>query len=101
MGRELLDAKRQVRSVESYAKKCISAFYQNVNDTKPLKTFKLFNELANRYPTTAEVWLNRLADISEENIDLILQAIPQKRISPIAAKFAKDILIFNRNRLLF
>ena len=100
LGRELLDDRRKVRSVESYAKKCISAFYLDVNDKKPLRTFELFNELANRYPTTARVWLNRLADISKENIDLILQAIPSERISPVAAKFAQDILIFNRSRLL-
>ena len=100
LGRELLDDKRKVRSVESYAKKCISAFYQAVNDRKPCKTFELFSELANRYPATAQVWLNRLASISKENIDLILQAIPQRRISPIAVKFAQDILIFNQNRLL-
>ena len=100
LGRELLDDRRKVRSVESYAKKCISAFYLDVNDRKPLRTFELFNELANRYPTTAQVWLNRLASISKENIDLILQAIPTERISPIAAKFARDIPIFNQNRLL-
>jgi hypothetical protein len=100
LGRELLDAKRKVRSVQSYAKKCISAFYRDVNDKKPLRTFELFNELANRYPETARVWLNRLAGISKENINLILQAIPPKRISPIAAKFAGDILIFNQVRLL-
>jgi hypothetical protein len=100
LGRELLDDRRKVRSVESYAKKCISAFYLDVNDSKPLRTFELFKELANRYPTTAQVWLNRLAGISEENIDLILQAIPPERISSIAAKFARDILIFNQNRLL-
>ena len=99
LGRELLDDRRKVRSVESYAKKCISAFYLNITDKKPLRTFELFNELANRYPETAQVWLNRLAGISKENINLILQAIPQKRISPIAAKFAQDILIFNQNRL--
>lgn len=100
LGRELLDAKRKVRSVEAYAKKCTSAFYRDVNDKKPLKTFELFKELANRYPATTQVWLNFLANISKENIDLILQAIPQERISPIAAKFAQDILIFNQNRLL-
>jgi hypothetical protein len=100
LGRELLDTKRQVRSVKSYAKNCISAFYRDVNDKKPFKTFELFNELANRYPLTAQVWLNRLAGISMKNINLILQAIPQKRISPIAAKFAQDILEFNQHRLL-
>ena len=96
----MLDDRRKVRSVESYAKKCISAFYLDVNDKKPLRTFELFNELADQHPTTAQVWLNCLAGISKENIDLILQAIPPERISSIAAKFARDILIFNQNRLL-
>ncbi|ELS02432.1 hypothetical protein Xen7305DRAFT_00021460 [Xenococcus sp. PCC 7305] len=100
LGRELLDSKRQTRSITSYAKKCVSAFYRDVNDKKPLGTFELFKELASRYPKTSEVWLNRLTSISKENINLILQAIPSERISPTAAKFAQDILIFNQNRLL-
>jgi hypothetical protein len=100
LGRELLDVKRQMRSVESYAQKCTSAFYRDVNDKKPLKTFELFDELTNRYPSTAQVWLNRLAGIFKENINLILQAIPQERISTDAAKFAIDILEFNQSRLL-
>ena len=100
LGRELSDERRKVRSVEVYAKKCLSAFYRNVDDKKPYKTFELFCEVAERYPRPVEFWLSCLENISTEQIELILQAFPTGRLSPIAAQFAKNILIFNQKRLL-
>jgi len=100
LGRELSDEKRKVRSVEAYTQKCRSAFYRNVNDSKPLKTFELFCEVANRYPHAVEVWLSCLENISTEKIDLILQRFPTERLSLISAQFAKNILMFNQKRLL-
>ncbi len=100
LGRELSDQKRKVRSVEAYAKKCLSAFYKNINNQKPLKTFEVFSEVANLYPHAANIWLNCLKNISIQDIDLIFHSFPKGRISSIAAKFAKDILIFNQTRLL-
>jgi hypothetical protein len=100
LGRELSDEKRKVRSVEAYTQKCLSAFYRNVNDLKPLKTFELFCEVANRYPHAVEVWLSCLENISTEKIDLILQRFPTERLSLISAQFAKKILMFNQKRLL-
>lgn len=100
LGRELSDQKRASRSIEAYAQKCLSAFYRNIGDQKPLKTFDLFSDVANLYPDIIEIWLSYLENISTEQIDLIIQSFPPGRLSPKAAEFAKNILLFNQKRLL-
>ena len=56
--RDLSDEQRQRRSVEAYANKCFSAFYDKVDDKKPLKTVDVFDWAARRYPNAAHIWLN-------------------------------------------
>jgi hypothetical protein len=98
--RDLSDEQRQRRSVEAYANKCFSAFYDKVDDKKPLKTVDVFDWAARRYPNAAHIWLKRLEGISKANILDILNRIPNSRISPIAANFAQKILEFYHHRLL-
>jgi hypothetical protein len=100
LGRELSDEKRQSRSAQAYVNKCLSAFYSSVDDRKPLKTFDVFSQVAHRYPKAADIWLNRLGNISSANTLEIFRRIPSHRLSPIAAGFAQEILELNRNRLL-
>ncbi len=103
LGRELSDQKRQRCLLEAYANKCYSAFYSSVNDKKTLKTFDVFDRVAHRYPKTAHIWLERLGSISRANIIEIFNRIPSvssDRISPIAARFAQEILEINQFRLL-
>jgi hypothetical protein len=100
LGRELLDEKRQVKSVEAYAQKSLSAFYWAEADKKPLTTFDLFSVVANQYPVASGVWLGYLELISPQQMNSILGRFPKTRLSEMSAKFAKDILNFNQNRLL-
>ncbi|MEA5618853.1 HipA-like protein [Cronbergia sp. UHCC 0137] len=100
LGRELLDEKRQKRSIEAYAKKCSSAFYGNVENTKPLKIFDVFHQVALRYPQAAIYWLECLEHISSANTLDIFSRIHKERISTIAIEFAQKILEFNQKRLL-
>lgn len=100
LGRELYDEKRQKCSVDSYINKCKSAFYSSAEDKKPLKTFDVFYRSALRYPQAAMIWLEHLECISKADTLLILNRIPQKRISNIAVEFAQKILELNQNRLL-
>jgi hypothetical protein len=86
--RDLSDEQRQRRSVEAYPNKCFSAFYDKVDDKKPLKTVDVFDWAVRRYPNAAHIWLKRLEGISKANILDILNRIPNSRISPIAANFA-------------
>lgn len=100
LGRDLSDEQRQQRSVESYANKSFSAFYGNVGDKKPLKTFDVFQRVAQSYPDAADIWLAQLEQISEDNIKNIFNLIPSNRISPIAGNFAQKILKINKTKLL-
>lgn len=100
LGRELSDEKRKSRSVEAYVKRCLSAFYQHKTDKKPLKTLDLLQYLMTQYPQASQEWLNRLEQITEKQIDWILQAFPEHRLSAVAGQFAKQILLTNQNRLL-
>lgn len=100
LGRELSDQKRQRLSLETYANKCYSAFYASVQDKKTLKTFDVFHQVAIRYPQAAQIWLEKLQQISKANIQEIFNQINTGRISTITVEFAKHILEFNQNRLL-
>lgn len=99
LGRELSDTQRQNKSVKSYVNRCKSAFYLNEEDRKPLKVLELFEYTLLQYPQAGQEWLSRLEQISEQQIDLILQAFPASRLSEAAANFAKKILLTNKERL--
>jgi len=92
LGRDLSDEQRHTRSVEAYVNKCFSAFYNNVDDKKPLKALDVFQRVRSRYPQAANVWLKRLETISRTNTIDIFNRIPKHRISLIAADFAQKIL---------
>lgn len=100
LGRDLSNEQRQKRPVQAYANKCSSAFYSSVDDKKPLKTFDVFCRVRERYPEAANVWLERLEDVSRANILEIFSRIPSARISSIAAEFAQKVLEINQHRLL-
>jgi len=100
LGRELSDAQRQRKSVESYVNRCKSAFYLNQEDRRSPKVLELFEYTVRQYQQAGLEWLSRLEQISEQQIDLILQAFPACRLSEAASNFAKEILLFNKKRLL-
>lgn len=100
LGRELLDSQRQTRSVEAYANKCFSAFYQTIQDKKPLKTFEVFQQVRRRYPQASQIWLEQLEKISSCHILEIFNKIPEPRISSVAREFAQTILEINQQKLL-
>ncbi|WP_186538504.1 HipA-like protein [Dulcicalothrix desertica] len=100
LGRDLSDEQRQQRSVESYTNKSFSAFYGNIGDKKPLKTFDVFQQVVQSYPDAANIWLAQLESISEDNIKNIFNLIPRDRLSSIAADFAQKILRINKQKLV-
>jgi hypothetical protein len=104
LGRELLDTKRQGiftnGSVSNYIQNSRSAMYRTVNDKKALLNIEVFSIIFERYPDTAKVWLQNLAQISPDDITELLQKVPQTRLSPLAQRFTHQILIQNQIRLL-
>lgn len=100
LGRDLDDSQRQNRSVAAYANKCFSAFYDSVEERKPLKTFEVFSRIARRYPAAARVWLLKLESIQQSCVVEIFNRINSERISAEARRFALSILAINQQRLL-
>ncbi len=104
LGRELLDAKRQERlqnqTVQQYAEKSRSAFYQQESDKRSILTFDVFTTITHTYPQSAVIWLNQLAQIPLEEVKALLNRIPTSRISPSALEFGYQMLEINRSRLL-
>lgn len=104
LGRELLDSKRKSifanGSVTNYIQNSRSAMYRTVNDKKALLNLEVFQIAANRYPDATKVWLQKLADISPDDITELLFKVPETRLSPIAREFTQQILLQNQIRLL-
>ncbi len=108
LGRNESDRKRKDRlqtkdkgySVEAYTNKCLSCLYNKVGDKKPFKTLSAFDYTAKKYPHSAKIWLNNLAQISDDDISNLWQRIPNNFISSIAIDFSQEILKINKNKLL-
>jgi hypothetical protein len=104
LGRELQDNKRREKlknkTVNNYAAKSRSGIYAKVGDRKAMLTLDVFEEAAARYPQAALIWLQRLANISEEDILSLFARVPEEFISEISIEFARQILTINRHRLL-
>lgn len=86
-------------SVQVFVTKCRSALYAKDSDQKPLKTFDAFLEARQRYPNAANIWLEHLNKVSNNDILGLFQRIPTERISKTAIEFAQKILEINQRRL--
>ena len=64
---ERLTTKDRNRNLEAYTAKARSAIFAAANDRKAIGTFELFERFANRSPTAAGVWQNRVAEIHAKN----------------------------------
>jgi hypothetical protein len=104
LGRELLDAKRQERiqnqTVKQYTERSRSAFYHQTSDRRAMLTFDLFQVIAHKYPKSAQIWLNQLANIHIQAVKSIFRQIPAHRISSVAVEFSLKMLEINQLRLL-
>jgi hypothetical protein len=65
-----------------------------------LSVFNTFVRAAQLYPEAANIWLEKLRAITPEQIDKIFERIPEGRITPTSAKFAQDLIAYNRTELL-
>jgi hypothetical protein len=65
-----------------------------------LSTFDAFARAAKLYPEAAQIWIEKLRAITPEQIEEIFNRIPEGRITPTAATFAKALLEYNRAQIL-
>ena len=103
LGRELLEPKRQQylqdKQVSRYIKKSMSAFYEKVNDKKPLPTLTVFQKASEYSPEAAFVWLSKLEEVTDEMTMVLLNRLPSERVATTAINFAQQVLIMNKERL--
>lgn len=97
---ERLTTKDSRRNVERYVEKALSAFFSSPTSSKPMLTLEVFNEAARHSSSAARGWLDRLAQISENDVTDIFDQIPADRISDVARRFAMKMLELNKKRLL-
>jgi hypothetical protein len=104
LGRELQDSKRSTiisnNTLQNYIERSRSAMYGNVNNQKALPNLEVFRISASRFPISARIWLQKLAQISSDNIEKVLLKVPENRLSPVARQFIYQILLQNQIRLL-
>jgi hypothetical protein len=97
---ERLDTKDRNFSLQQFTQRAKSAFYKNKNDSKTIGTFDAFKEFAGHAPLAAQIWLKRLATIKRDDIEVIINNVPDTRMSGIARRFTVELLVVNQDRLL-
>jgi len=87
-------------AVEAYASKALSALHATPENPKPMLTLDAFRRAAQYRSTAARVWLERLADVSEDAIETVLSRMPERRMSSSDTLFTRRLLAFNRSKLM-
>jgi hypothetical protein len=80
--------------VNRYSQSCFQEGYNKVPN------LTIFDRAAQLYPDAARIWQEQLKQVTPTQIQEIFNRIPDWRITPIAAKFAIDLLAYNRERIL-
>jgi hypothetical protein len=88
------------RGMEQYLERALSAFFSSPTSSKPMTTLDVFTEAARLNLRAAKAWLERLTEISENDLTKIFDQIPNDRISDAARRFAMKMLELNQKRLL-
>jgi len=88
------------RGVEQYVERALSAFFSSSTSSKPMTTLDVFSEAARLNRRAAKAWLERLTQISDNDVRNIFDQIPKDRISDAARRFAMKMLELNQKRLL-
>jgi hypothetical protein len=108
LARNLSDEERQKRletkdrnfSLQKFTQRAKSAFYKNKNDSKTIGTFDAFKEFACHAPQAAQIWLKRLATIKRDDLEVLINNVPDTRMSGIAKRFTLELLVVNQDHLL-
>jgi hypothetical protein len=88
------------RGMDIYVTRALSAFFSLPTSPKPMPTLDVFREASKLRPLAAKTWLERLSQISDNDVKVIFDQIPIDRISDAARIFAMKMLELNQKRLL-
>ncbi len=98
--KERLETKDRNRTVAHFAQKARSAFYANPEDAHALGTLEACRVFASLSPVAAKAWLDRLATIGRDQVEHVLNEVPNKRMSSITKQFTVELLEENKRRLM-
>jgi len=102
LGRELTDDKRTRPGNprhgppwQRYAHSAKSAFYPGGGQQEPLKTWEAFRLAAALRPSAGRAWVERLRQISTQQVLSVVEAVPETRMTPTAKAFTCALLAYN------
>lgn len=95
-----LSTKDTLRNMKAFVSKARSAFYSSPEANSPMPTLDAFYCAGIEHKEATKAWLNRLEEISPENIRNILGSVPREEITEIASLFAQKIIELNKEALL-
>jgi hypothetical protein len=98
--KDRLTTRDRGRSMERYVERAQSAFFSSPSHSKPMSTLDAFRYAGSGRPAVARVWLESLAKLSWQDVQMVFEQIPRSLISDIAIEFALRMLDLNRQRLL-
>jgi hypothetical protein len=108
LARNLLDEERNKRlntrdrnfTIEYFVRRAKSAFYHQETDSKTLGTFEAFAEFASHSEKAAQIWLKQLERIKRDDIEIVINNVPDTRMTGIAKRFTLELLLANQKVLL-
>ena len=87
-------------SVATYAGKAKTPFFGASPTTGNLTTMEVYEAFAAEAPAAALAWKARLRDISDAQVQAVLDEVPNKRMTSVAKQFTAQLLGVNRERIL-
>jgi hypothetical protein len=98
--RDRLTTRDRGRLMERYVERAQSAFFSSPSHSKPMSTLDAFRYAGSERPAAARAWLESLAKLSWQDVQMVFELIPCSLISDVAIEFALGMLDLNRQRLL-
>ena len=94
---ERLNTKDTGYNVEAFSSKAKTAMYNN--DGKILKTYELSELCHKHYPEESCFWIQKIKQVSEQDIAKCFESLPENWMSDIDKKFTTKLLQANQKQL--
>jgi hypothetical protein len=99
--KERLETRDIGRSVPHFAKRARSGFYAaGAGQTQTLLGIDAFHAFGERDPVAKRIWMDKLASVTSDEVEYIVNRIPSQRMSPVTQRFTLTLLAHNQHRLL-
>lgn len=94
-----LQTKDSRQTVEAYAARARSAFFEKGRGNHPLNNREILQELVLFNPSATRYWASKIVAIPISTYDQIFDNIDRSLISGISVDFARRVLLHNRNMI--